>query len=152
VSNFVGGTAEESCMQLMEEAKVLAGIAPEAELDRWADKIVSAAHEVHRNLGPGFAAPVYEQALCLELGMRAIPFRRAVPVAIDYKGKFIGHGEIALLVGGRLVVEVETRQEATPLRAMQLRSQLKATGCRLGLLINFAVAHLPEGVRRVERR
>jgi GxxExxY protein len=138
---------------LVEDAnvKLLAGIAPEADLTRWADKIVSAAQEVHRNLGPGFVASVYEQALAIELGARAIPFRRQVPVAIDYKGKFIGHGEIALLIGGRLVVQVEAQPGLPAFREAQLRSHLKATGCRLGLLINFEVPTLADGVRRIER-
>jgi GxxExxY protein len=142
-------------MQLIVQdanVQVLAGIAPEAAIDRWADKIVSAAQEVHRNLGPGFVASVYEQALAFELAARAIPFRRQVPVAIDYKGKFIGHGEIALLVGGRLVVQVEAQLSLPPFREAHLRSHLKATGCRLGLLINFEVPTLTDGVRRIDRR
>jgi GxxExxY protein len=130
---------------------LLAGFVPEAELDLLAERIVSTAHEVHRHLGPGFTAAVYEQALCIELLARAIPFRRQVPVAIDYKGRFIGHGEIALLVGGGIVVEVAT-EGTPPSREAQLRSQLKATRCRLGLLIDFAVANLSQGVHRIERK
>lgn len=135
-----------------EDANVtlLAGLFPEAELDRWAERIVSAAHEVRRNLGPGFTAAVYQQALCIELVARAIPFRRQVPVAVDYKGRFIGHGEIALLVGGRIVVEVETGHESS--REAEIRSHLKATGCRLGLLFDFAVVDLSDGVHRIERK
>jgi len=122
---------------------------PDVELDGWARDVVGAALEVHRTLGPGYLESIYEQALCIELNSRAVPFRRQVPVAVRYKGRLVGQGQLDLLVGDRLVVELKAVESLAPIHAVQLRSYLKATGLTLGLLVNFNVPLLQQGVRRV---
>ena len=87
---------------------------PDGELDGWARQVVGAALEVHRTLGPGFLESIYEQALCIELLTRAVPFRRQVPIAVRYKGNVVGQGQLDLLVGDRLVVELKAVEALAP--------------------------------------
>ena len=122
---------------------------PDGELDCVASEVVAAAIEVHQTLGPGFLESVYEHALCVELGLRKVSYRRQVPVAIAYKGHRVGESCLDLLVADQLVVELKAIDALAPIHWVQVRSYLKATRCVLGLLINFNVTVLLRGVRRV---
>ena len=122
---------------------------PDRELDRRASEVIAAAIEVHRTLGPGFLESVYEHALCVELGLRGVSYRRQVPIAIAYKGRRVGESCLDLLVDDQLVVELKAIETLAPIHWVQVRSYLKATRCVLGLLINFNVAVLLRGVKRV---
>ena len=122
---------------------------PTAELDRLAHEVIGAAIEVHRVLGPGFLEPVYEEALALELGLRHIPFARQVAIGVDYKGHAVGEGRLDYLVGGILIVELKAVEALAPIHAAQVMSYLKAAHQPLGLLINFNVPLLKDGVRRI---
>ena len=82
---------------------------PGGELDTWAHRVIGAAIEVHRHLGPGFLESVYEEALVVELGLRGIPFRRQVPIPVRYKGLSVAEARLDLLVGAQLVVELKGR-------------------------------------------
>src|SRR5581483_12008007 len=82
-------------------------VEPTQRLDRLAQAVVDSALEVHRVLGPGFAEGVYEEALAVELGSRAIPFERQVLVSVIYKGFPVGEGRLDLLVDKALVVELK---------------------------------------------
>ena len=124
-------------------------IEPDAELDRLAQEVIGAAIEVHRVLGPGFLESVCEEALCVELALRGIAFAKQSPVAVVYKGHPIGEGRLDLLVAGKLVVELKTVDALAPIHAAQLISYLKATGRCLGLLINFNVPVLKDGIKRI---
>ena len=72
-----------------------------------------------------------------------------MPIAVRYKGQVVGQGELDLLIHDRLVVELETVEAFAPIHVAQLLSYLKATGLRLGLLINFNVPLLQQGIRRI---
>ena len=122
---------------------------PDSELDRLAREVIGAAIEVHRVLGPGFLESVYEEAMCVELELRKIPFSRQAPIAVNYKGRRIGDNRLDLLVGDRLVVELKAVDDFAPIHNAQLISYLKATGHQLGLLVNFNVRILRDGIRRV---
>jgi GxxExxY protein len=122
---------------------------PDAGLDDIARQVVRAAVEVHRVLGPGFLESVYEEALAVELGLRGLSFRRQVGFELEYKGARIGQARLDLLVSERLVVELKTSERLLPLHFAQVLSYLKATGQQLGLLINFNVPFLRQGIRRV---
>ena len=118
-------------------------------MDRLAREVIGAAIEVHRVLGPGLLESHYEEALCLELTARSIPFVRQRAVEINYKGRPIGTSRLDLLVGDELVVELKAIDALAPVHTAQLVSYLKMTGCTLGLLINFNVSVLKDGVKRV---
>ena len=122
---------------------------PSEELDRLARNVIGAAIEVHRALGPGFLESVYEEALCLELQLRGIPFVRQITVGVNYKGRKVGEGKLDLLVGDILVVELKAIEDIAPIHIAQVLSYLKTTGHKLGLLINFNVPVLRQGVKRV---
>lgn len=122
---------------------------PTKELDQHVSELLDAAVEVHRTLGPGFLESVYERALCVELGLRNVHYRRQVPVRVEYKGSRVGDSCLDLLISDRLVVELKAVDMLAPIHWVQVRSYLKATGCLLGVLINFNVPVLLRGVRRI---
>ncbi len=122
---------------------------PDAALDHLARDVIGAAIEVHRSLGPGFLESVYEEALCVELRLRGIPFARQVVIAVGYKGQAVGESRLDLLVGGSLVVELKTVEALLPIHSAQVLSYLKATSDRLALLIIFNVPLLKNGIKRI---
>ena len=114
--------------------------------------MIGAAIEVHRHLGPGFLESVYEEALVVELGLQEIPFRRQVPVPVRYKGLSVAEARLDLLVGAPAPgVELKAVAALLPIHMAQLLSYLKAGSFQLGLLINFNVMTLRQGLRRVIR-
>ncbi|WP_295400073.1 GxxExxY protein [uncultured Thiocystis sp.] len=122
---------------------------PDERIERLAYMTIGAAIEVHRHLGPGFLESVYEAALTVELESRGIECQRQVGVAVEYKGIRVGEGRLDLLVGGALIVELKTVDVLLPIHKAQLLSYLKALGQPLGLLINFKVQVLRQGIQRV---
>lgn len=100
-------------------------------------------------LGPGYLEAVYEEALAVEMGLRGIPFVRQHLVRVAYKGHAVGEGRVDFLVDQVLVVEVKAVESLSQVHKAQVLSYLKATGGHLGLLINFNVALLRDGVQRV---
>lgn len=122
---------------------------PGAGVDALCRRVIGAAIEVHRLLGPGFLESVYEEALCVELLLQDIRFARQVPVGVAYKGETVGEARIDLLVDDRLVVELKAVETLAPIHVAQVISYLKATRLTLGLLITFNVTILPRGIKRV---
>lgn len=113
------------------------------------ERIIGCAIEVHRVLGPGLLESAYEEALCLEMGIRGVSFKRQVSVPVLYKGQPIGDYRLDLLVEDTLVVEIKSVERMDPLFVAQLLTYLRATGKRVGLLINFNSRLLREGIKRV---
>jgi GxxExxY protein len=123
---------------------------PSEEVDRLANRVIGAAIEVHRELGAGFMESIYEEALCVELELRGIPFVRQAPMNVMFKSHSVGTGRIDILVGGVLVVELKAVELLAPIHKAQVRSYLKATGCKLGLLLNFNSVLLKDGaIKRI---
>ena len=112
--------------------------------------IIGAAIEVHRILGPGLLESAYEHALAHELALRKISYERQKRVALDYKGihLFCGY-RLDLLVENAVVVEIKAIDGLLPIHQAQLLSYLKLGGWKLGLLINFHVPLLRQGIKRV---
>lgn len=101
-------------------------------------KIIGAAIEVHRILGPGFLETVYEEALVRELRRRGIRFEQQIEVPILYKGDVVGKHRLDLLVEGLVVVELKRVSELTDVHYAIVRSYLKATNLDIALILNFA--------------
>jgi GxxExxY protein len=116
-----------------------------------AHTIIGAAIEVHRMLGPGFLESIYEPALCHELALREVAFERQKELIVRYKDLDIPGQRLDLLVGGRVIVDLKTVETLAPIHQPQILSYLKSTGLRLGLLINFKVQVLKDGIKRVVR-
>jgi len=132
-----------------QDAKVAKRTEPSAAVDQLAREVIGAAIEVHRVLGPGFLESVYEEAVAIELAVRNIPFERQVAIGVEYRGQQIGEGRLDLLVGGAVIVELKAVEALAPIHTAQVISYLKTTGHLLGLLINFNVPVLKEGIRRI---
>jgi GxxExxY protein len=101
-------------------------------------QIIGACMEVHKELGPGFLEPVYQEALSYELGSRNIPFEKEKALKIDYKGKMLEKTYVADFVCfDKIIVELKAVKELTMEHESQVLNYLKATGYKLGLLVNF---------------
>ena len=111
--------------------------------------IVGAVIEVHRHLGPGQLESNYERALAKELATRAIPFQRQVAIDSLYKGERIGEFVVDVIVNDQIILELKAVERLHPSHTAQLVSYLRATGLRLGLLINFNEAVAWKGIKRV---
>jgi GxxExxY protein len=112
--------------------------------------IIGAAIEVHRELGEGFLEPVYQEALEIELAGRGIPFEAQKTLAICYKGRKLRKEYIADLVCfGQIIVELKALDRLSTNEESQILNYLKATGLRVGLLINFGSTGQLEWKRRV---
>jgi GxxExxY protein len=122
---------------------------PGEDLDALARNVIAAAIEVHRELGPRYLESVYEQALAVELSLRGVSFERQKVFGLKYKGHDIGEGRLDFLVEGRLVLELKAVETLLSIHKAQVISYLKATGHHLGLLVNFNVAVLKQGIQRI---
>jgi GxxExxY protein len=118
-------------------------------LNELTEAIIVSALEVHRTLGPGLLESTYEMCLCRELTIRGISFERQVPISVEYKGVKLDCGYRADLVVDRtILVEIKAIDSLLPIHDAQLLSYLKLGGWKIGLLINFNVELLKNGLRR----
>src|SRR5690606_22910295 len=113
--------------------------------------VIGAAIEVHKVLGPGHLEQHYESALCVELGLRDIPFERQRSVSLVYNGVDVGQGRLDLLVGGELVVELKAVESISNLHLAQTISYIRILDLRAGLILNFNVPAMnsKDAIRRV---
>jgi GxxExxY protein len=120
------------------------------EVQDVAREVVDAALVVHRKLGPGLMERVYEQCLLHELMKRRLHVERQLEIPISYDGMQLDMGlRLDLLVSRCLIVELKSVEDVLPIHKAQLLTYLKLTGYRLGLLINFNVPLLKNGIKRV---
>ena len=113
-------------------------------------KILAAAIEVHRTLGPGLLESVYLERLQLELAIHKLRFAVHRPVPIVYKGTQLhANYQIDLIVEDLVIVEVKSAVALVPVNVAQLLTYLRLTGCLVGLLVNFNTPRLMDGVKRV---
>jgi len=113
-------------------------------------QIIGAAIEVHKTLGPGLLESAYEECLAHEFALRGIAFERQKPMPLQYKGCQLDCGFRAdFLVGGKVLVELKSVSDLTPVHSAQVITYLRLTGCKLGLLINFNETRLKDGMKRL---
>ena len=113
-------------------------------------EVIGAAIDIHRALGPGLLESAYQQCLCRELSLRRVPYVRQVALPLEYKGlKLDCSYRLDLLVASSVVVEVKAISALEPIHAAQLLTYMKLGGWGLGLLINFNVPLLRNGIRRM---
>ena len=112
-------------------------------------KILGAAIEVHRELGPGLLESTYEECLGYELNHCGIPFQRQWELPVKYKGQQLNCGyRIDILVDHKIVLELKSVEALLPIHDAQLMTYLKLSGCKLGLLMNFNVVAMKNGIKR----
>ena len=120
------------------------------EVDKLTSEIIGAAIEVHRFLGPGLLESAYEACLSYELRLRNLKLEHQKPLPIVYKNVMLECGyRLDLLVEDQVIVEIKSVQELDPVHEAQLLSYLKLRGGGRGLLINFNVKLLKDGIRRL---
>jgi len=117
--------------------------------DQLTEKVIAAAIEVHKILGPGLLESIYEEAICIELGLVGVEFQRQVAVDVIYKDHAIQGQRLDLLVANEVIVEVKSLRTLPEVATAQLLSYLKATGHKRGLLINFGEKQLVSGIKRI---
>jgi GxxExxY protein len=122
---------------------------PSSKVDELAHQVIGAAIEVHKVLGPGLLESVYEEALAIELDLRDIPYERQKPISLQFKGKCVGESRLDFLIGGELVVELKAVEAIHPIFPAKVIHYLKISGLQLGLIINFHVVLLKDGIKRV---
>jgi GxxExxY protein len=121
------------------------------EINELSEAVIGACIEVHRNTGPGLLESVCQQCLCRELNLRGIPFQFQVPLPVKYKDTLLDCGyRLDFLIDSRLVIEIKSVEKLLPIHEAQLLTYLRLGGWKVGLLINFNVKMLNDGiVRRV---
>ncbi len=113
-------------------------------------KVIGAAIEVHRAMGPGLLESIYEECLACELALRGVSYQRQFAVPLVYRGRQLGSGlRIDFLVEGQIVVELKAIEGILPVHEAQLLTYLRLTQRKLGLLINFNVPTLKDGIKRM---
>jgi len=132
-----------------EELRASGVVKTAEEWDDLSGRDIGAAIEVHRELGPGLTEIMYEEALCHEFDLRGIRYARQVPIDVSYKSKPIGSTRLDLVVEGELTVELKACESLGPVHRAQMICYLRVTGHKVGLLINFNVAILKDGIKRV---
>ncbi|MBM4036301.1 MAG: GxxExxY protein [Planctomycetes bacterium] len=113
------------------------------------EEIIGAMIEVHRHLGPGLLESAYERCVAHELEIRQVPSEAQKPVPLEYKGVKLDCGyRLDLLVAGRVIVEIKTVDEFAPVHEAQLLTYMRLSRVRVGILVNFNVPVLKDGIRR----
>ncbi|MBR5193503.1 MAG: GxxExxY protein [Bacteroidaceae bacterium] len=119
------------------------------ELNELTYKIIGCAYDVHKALGPGLLESTYEKCLCFELEKLGIKYEKQKELPINYKGMAIDNGyRIDILVEDKIVIELKSVEILQPIHSAQLMTYLKLSQKKLGLLINFNVTNLQNGIRR----
>jgi len=112
-------------------------------------KIIGCALEVHSTLGPGLLESVYENALAREFEIQQIGYKQQMPIPLSYKGHMVGEHRLDFLVENSVVLELKCVENLHPVYDAQILTYLKATDCKIGLLINFKVERLKSGIKRI---
>ena len=117
------------------------------------EQIIGGCIAVHRALGPGLLESAYEHCLARELELRGLPFQRQVPFGIEYRGTVVDCGyRVDLVVCGQVIVELKAIDHIEPVHLAQVLTYLKLGGFPIGLLVNFNVPSLRQGLRRLTLR
>ena len=120
------------------------------DINKLTAEVIGAAIEVHKILGPGLLESTYEECLCHEFGLRAMPHERQKELPIEYKGVTLDCGyRLDVVVANRLILELKACERLEPIHEAQLLTYLKLTGIKVGLLINFNVPVLKQGIKRL---
>ena len=120
------------------------------DINKLTGQVIGAAINVHQTLGPGLLESIYEECLCIELDRKNISYERQKEIPIEYRGvKVDGNFRMDLIVENCLIVELKAREALLPIDEAQTLTYLKLTGIKIGLLINFNVPLLKDGIKRL---
>jgi GxxExxY protein len=131
------------------QRKLLRGDTMTTPINSLTHEVIGASIEVHKKLGPGLLESAYKECLCRELILRGIPFEREKPLPLEYKGIRLECGyRVDILVSGLVVVEIKAVEALAPIHDAQILTYLRLGEWRVGLLINFNVVVLKDGIHR----
>ena len=134
----------------MAQSQVRRSASAKTRVDAITERVIGAAIEVHRELGPGLLEAAYEECLARELVLRDIPFERQKPVPLTYKGSRVDVDfRLDFLVGGLVVVELKAVEAIQPIHEAQVITYLKLAQLQVALLINFNTRILKNGIHRL---
>lgn len=120
------------------------------DINKLSSKIIGAAIEVHKTLGPGLLESAYEECLCNELSLRSLSHMRQKPLPVTYKGKSLDCGyRLDIVVEKAIILELKACEKIEPIHKAQLLTYLKLSGLNLGLLLNFNVPLMRDGIVRI---
>jgi GxxExxY protein len=137
----------KNAKEVLVLTKVESDLPPETE--ELISQIIGAAIRVHSELGPGFLESIYASALAIELGLTGIPFERELGITVHYRGHAIAGHRLDFVVADAVVLEIKAAPRIDPIFQAKLLSYLRATKLRAGLLINFNMRLVREGIKRV---
>ena len=119
-------------------------------MNQLSSRIIGAAIEVHKNLGPGLLESAYEECLCHELSIQGLLFEKQKPLSIDYKGKKLDCGyRLDIVVEKAVIIELKSCEKIEPIHKAQLLTYLKLSELNLGLILNFNVPLMRDGIVRI---
>ena len=119
------------------------------ELEALVQKTIGCCIDVHRTLGPGLLESIYARAVFLELDAQGIPFEAEKQFPVFYRGQLLCHQRLDLVVARELVVEIKAVERLNPIHYAQLLSYLRVSNLRVGLLMNFNMPVLQDGLKRI---
>jgi len=123
------------------------------DINKLSSKIIGAAIEVHKTLGPGLLESAYEECLCHELNRNKLSFERQKALPVVYKGKRLDCGyKLDIVVENTIVLELKSCEQIEPIHKAQLLTYLKLSGLKVGLLLNFRVSVMRDGIVRIVNR
>jgi GxxExxY protein len=126
---------------------------PNDSLGKLTGEVLGAGMAVHRELGPGLLESAYQACLEYQLTECGLRFRRQVPLPLRYRSVYLECGyRVDLIVENQVIVEVKAVERLAPIHEAQMITYLKLTGCPVGLLLNFNVTSLRQGIRRLDNR
>lgn len=120
-----------------------------AEVEELVTRIIGCCIAVHRSLGPGLLESIYSRATCLELSAAGIPFEREPQMPVTYRGELLCIQRLDIVAAGQVVLELKAVERLNPVHHAQLLSYLRLSSLKIGLLVNFNVAVLQQGLRRI---
>ncbi len=119
-------------------------------MNQLSSKIIGAAIDVHKTLGPGLLESAYEECLCHELSIQGLLFEKQKPLSIHYKGKKLDCGyRLDIVVEKAVIIELKSCEKIEPIHKAQLLTYLKLSGLNLGLILNFNVPLMRDGIVRI---
>jgi GxxExxY protein len=120
------------------------------DINQLSNAIIGAAIEVHKALGPGLLESIYEECLCQELEIRCLRYDRQKPLPVIYKGRKLDCGyRLDVVVENSIILELKACEKIEPIYEAQLLTYLKLSGLHLGLILNFNVTMMRDGIKRM---
>jgi GxxExxY protein len=119
-----------------------------SKLEDLVTRVIGCCISVHRELGPGLLESIYSRAIDIELRTAGIPFAREVWIPVRYRGELLCRQRLDIVVGGELLIEVKAVDRLNPVHQAQILSYLRIAKLRVGLLMNFNVPVLHQGLKR----